>query len=176
MLGLRKGEMFRLTWVDVDLDTGEITVDRQFQRVGTELLHRETKTAASDATLLLPDICAGAVGRRRVAQIAARDAAGPAWQPSDLIFITRYGRPVEPRNFNRFWDRRGDTAGVRRITVRDARRTWPRSWPTWTPTPGWRCRSSATRSSPSRWRSTRCPRRPPVTRSSGSATRSAGDS
>ncbi len=57
------------------------------------------------------------------AQTAARDAAGPAWQPSDLIFTTRYGRPVEPRNFNRFWDRRCDTAGVRRITVRDARRT-----------------------------------------------------
>jgi integrase len=49
---------------------------------------------------------------------AARDAAGPAWQSSDLIFITRYGRPVEPRNFNRFWDRRCDAAGVRRITVR----------------------------------------------------------
>ena len=64
-----------------------------------------------------------ALDRRRAAQNAARDAAGPAWQPSDLIFTTRYGRPIEPRNFNRFWDRRCDAAGVRRITVRDARRT-----------------------------------------------------
>ncbi|RAO29563.1 ICEBs1 integrase [Micromonospora saelicesensis] len=123
VLGLRKGEMLGLTWADVDLDAGELTIDRQLQRVGAELLHRETKTAASDATLPLPDICAVALSRRRVAQTTARDAAGPAWQPSDLIFTTRYGRPVEPRNFNRFWDRRCDAAGVRRITVRDARRT-----------------------------------------------------
>ncbi|MDG4800744.1 hypothetical protein [Micromonospora sp. WMMD980] len=45
--------------------------------------------------------------------------AGPAWQPSELVFTTRYGRSVEPRNFNRFWDRRCDAVGVRRITVRD---------------------------------------------------------
>ncbi|KAB1110780.1 tyrosine-type recombinase/integrase [Micromonospora aurantiaca] len=64
-----------------------------------------------------------ALDRRRAAQTAARDTAGPAWQLSELIFTTRYGRPVEPRNFNRFWDRRCDAAGVRRITVRDARRT-----------------------------------------------------
>ncbi|MGC4790244.1 tyrosine-type recombinase/integrase [Micromonospora sp. DT178] len=64
-----------------------------------------------------------ALDRRRAAQTTAQDAAGPAWHPSDLIFTTRYGRPVEPRNFNRFWDRRCNAAGVRRITVRDARRT-----------------------------------------------------
>ncbi|PPA60127.1 hypothetical protein BAW75_12745 [Micromonospora chalcea] len=100
-----------------------MTIDRQLQRVGAELLHRETKTAASDATRPLPGICTVALGGRCAAQPTARDAAGPAWQPSDLIFTTRYGRPVEPRNFNRFWEQRCDAAGVRRITVRDARRT-----------------------------------------------------
>ncbi|MGC4790243.1 hypothetical protein ACLQ22_20715 [Micromonospora sp. DT178] len=48
VLGLRKGEMLGLIWADVDLDAGELTIDRQLQRVGAELLHRETKTAASD--------------------------------------------------------------------------------------------------------------------------------
>jgi integrase len=31
--------------------------------------------------------------------------------------------PIEPRNFNRYWDRRCLAAGVPRLTVRDARRT-----------------------------------------------------
>jgi integrase len=31
--------------------------------------------------------------------------------------------PVEPRNFNRFWDRQVAGCGIRRITVHDARRT-----------------------------------------------------
>jgi integrase len=50
-----------------------------------------------------------------------RNAA--AWHDTGLVFTTRYGTPIEPRNFNRFWDRRCEAAGVRRITVRDARRT-----------------------------------------------------
>ena len=73
--------------------------------------------------LPLPDICVVALGEHQARQKAAREAVGEAWQESPLIFTARYGTPLEPRNFNRFWDRRCDAAGVRRITVHDARRT-----------------------------------------------------
>ncbi|GAB3174140.1 phage integrase family protein [Micromonospora palomenae] len=36
---------------------------------------------------------------------------------------TRYGTPIEPRNFQRSWQTRCEKAGVRPITVHDARRT-----------------------------------------------------
>jgi integrase len=36
---------------------------------------------------------------------------------------TRYGSPVDPRNFAREFETRCKAAGVRRITVHDARRT-----------------------------------------------------
>ena len=39
------------------------------------------------------------------------------------MFTTRYGTPVEPRNFNRSWDARCTKAGVRKITVHDGRRS-----------------------------------------------------
>jgi integrase len=48
---MRKGEVLGLTWDDVDLDSAELTIGRQLQRVRGQLLHRETKTHASDATL-----------------------------------------------------------------------------------------------------------------------------
>jgi integrase len=48
----------------------------------------------------------------------------PTWRVRRaLAFTTRYGTPIEPRNFNRFWDSRCGAAGVRRIAVHDARRT-----------------------------------------------------
>ena len=50
-------------------------------------------------------------------------AEGPVCQGTGRVFTTRFGSPIEPRNFNRYWDRCCDAAGVRRITVRDARRT-----------------------------------------------------
>jgi hypothetical protein len=35
------------------------------------------------------------------------------------VFTTRYGTPIEPRNFNRAWDARVAAAQVPRITVVD---------------------------------------------------------
>lgn len=123
VLGLRKGEVLGLTGDAVDLAAGELSIGWQLQRVGGQLLHRETKTQTSDATLPLPDICAAALDLRQLARKADRDEAGIAWQGSRLLFTTRYGTPVEPRNFNRSWDARCARAGVRKITVHDARRT-----------------------------------------------------
>jgi integrase len=73
--------------------------------------------------LPLPTICLTALQQRRAAQDRAREAAGPAWTPSDLGFTTQYGDPIEPRNFNRYFAARCTAAGVRQITVHDARRT-----------------------------------------------------
>jgi hypothetical protein len=66
---------------------------------------------------------------------------------------------AQPRNFNRYWDRRCDLAGVRRITIRDARRTCASLLADLDVDPGWPCRSSGTPSSRSPWRSTRWCRR-----------------
>jgi integrase len=54
---------------------------------------------------------------------AAADAVGTLWHDTRMVFTTRYGLPIEPRNFNRSYDARIAKAGVRRIAVHDARRT-----------------------------------------------------
>jgi integrase len=51
MLGLRRDEVLGLEWADVDLDAGEVRISWQLQRIGGQLLHRQTKTEASDAPL-----------------------------------------------------------------------------------------------------------------------------
>src|SRR6266498_2870163 len=58
VLGLRKGEVLGLTWPTIDLDTAEVSLEWQLQRVGTQLIHkRQTKTDGSTDVLPLPDIC-----------------------------------------------------------------------------------------------------------------------
>jgi integrase len=123
VLGLRKGELLGLTWDDIDPEAGELTIGRQLQRVGRELLHRDTKTESSEATLPLPELCVSALRHHRSATADAREEAARFWRGGALVFATRFGSPIEPRNFNRYWDRRCEAAGVRRITVHDARRT-----------------------------------------------------
>jgi integrase len=123
VLGLRKGEVLGTCWDDLDLDAGTLSIGMQLQRVGRRLLHRETKTEESESDLPLPQICTTALNLRRAGQQHDRDEAGPAWQGDKLVFTTRYGTPIEPRNFNRSWDVRCAKAGVRKITVHDGRRS-----------------------------------------------------
>jgi integrase len=127
VLGLRKGEVLGLRWEAVDLEGRELIIDHQVQRVRREVLYRETKTDASDATLPMPEIVATALVIRRDEQDKSRAEARQAWQASpagpDLVFTGRYGTAVDPRTLNRRFAARCDAAGVRRLTVHDARRT-----------------------------------------------------
>jgi hypothetical protein len=62
---LHHGEVLGLEWDNVDLGAAELAVGRQLQRVNRQLLHRETKTEASDAILPLPDVCLNALRHRQ---------------------------------------------------------------------------------------------------------------
>ena len=123
VLGLRKGELLGLTWELVNFDSGQLYVGEQLQRVGRQLLRRETKTESSDAPLPLPDLCITALKLRKQQQDIHHARADGAWVDTGLVFTTRYGTPIEPRNFTRSFDRRITRAEVPRITVHGARRT-----------------------------------------------------
>lgn len=60
---------------------------------------------------------------RKAHQTAARRACGKSWHESDLVFTTRTGRPIEPRNVNRAFEARLAAAGVKVIRVHDTRHT-----------------------------------------------------
>lgn len=127
VLGLRKGEVLGMRWAAVDLDGRELLIDHQVQRVRRELLYRETKTDASDATLPMPEIVAAALVLHRGEQDQSRVELGEAWLAAedcpDLVFTGRHGTAVDPRTLNRRFTARCEAAGVRRLTVHDARRT-----------------------------------------------------
>ena len=124
IMGLRKGEVLGLTWADLDLEEGELVPRNQLQRVGGNLLHKRVKTEESENALPMPELCVAALKVRKARQDADQENAGEAWQDKlGLVFTSRYGAPIEPRNFNRYFDGHMERAGVNRITVHDARRT-----------------------------------------------------
>ena len=88
-----------------------------------QLLRRPTKTERSEAPLALPDLCVTVLKLRRQQQDADRERAGSGWAATGLVSTTRFGTPIEPRNFTRSFDRRIAKAEVRRITVHGIRKS-----------------------------------------------------
>ena len=124
VLGLRRGEVLGPGLeTSFDLDDAELYVGEQLQRVRHQLVRREVKTETSEAPLPLPDLCVSALKIRMKQQDADRDRAGDGWIDTGLVFSTRYGTPIEPRNFNRSFDRCIVAARVPRIAVHGARKT-----------------------------------------------------
>jgi len=60
---------------------------------------RQGLLLARDRLALLP------LKIRKKQQDADRDRAGDGWIDTGLVFTARYGTPIEPRNFNRSFDR-----------------------------------------------------------------------
>lgn len=54
---------------------------------------------------------------------AWRLSAGPAWHDAGLVLSTRYGLPIDPRNFHRKFKERATAAGVPVVPAHSTRRT-----------------------------------------------------
>jgi len=123
VLGLRKGEVLGLAWERIELDNEKLFIEEQLQRTGGRLIRRPVKTDASEAHLPLPHICVAALRLRKAQQDEERKNHPGRWADTGLVFTTRYGTPIEPRNFNRSFDYRIEKAKVRRIKVHGTRKT-----------------------------------------------------
>jgi integrase len=120
---MRRGEVLGLRWQDVDLDASRLRIRQQIGRVSGELRTGPVKTRAGNRDFPIPSQARSALLIRRQQQAADREAFGRAWQDSGLVFTTRSGRPVEPRNLVRSFRRICDDNKVRMIKVHHLRHT-----------------------------------------------------
>ncbi|WNV92031.1 tyrosine-type recombinase/integrase [Umezawaea sp. Da 62-37] len=125
--GLREGEVLGLRWQDVNLAAGVLEVRQQLQRTGGALRQTPLKTRAGRRDLPLVGLTRAALTRQHVRQTSARQAAEEIWQgggdAAELVFTTKSGLPIEPRNFVRSFQRICQQHEVRRIKVHHVRHT-----------------------------------------------------
>lgn len=122
--GLRMGELFGLTWDNVDLEDGQITIQHQLQYLGKPTL-TPPKSSRGRRRIDLPPLAVAALRKHRAQQAKEKLAVGPAWQDEwGLVFTTEIGTPVNPSNFrNRSFYPLLKAAGLPRIRFHDLRHT-----------------------------------------------------
>jgi integrase len=120
-LGLRRGELLALRWSDVDLVDNVVRVAQTLQRINGELTVGPVKTDGSVRHLAMSERVAAVLRGQRDVQAAELEAAGAGWRDHGLVFATRRGTPIEPRNLNRHLDLACERAGVPRIRFHDLR-------------------------------------------------------
>ena len=95
--GLRRKEMLGLTWDDVDLTAGRVTVSRTLQRVkGAGLKIQDTKTVRSRRTVALSPGVVTMLRAHRTRQREQRLLLGPLWKEGEWVFTNPDGGPISP--------------------------------------------------------------------------------
>ncbi len=91
------------------------------QRVDGRLVIVDPKTHRSARPVPLPALAIRALELQRVAQARGRLAAGSLWEDSGLVFTSRVGTPIDPRNVNHHFARIRSTAGLEWLRLHDLR-------------------------------------------------------
>jgi len=113
--GLRRDEALALTWADLDLVAGAMRVTGTLSRVGGELVVTAPKTAKSRRTVPLPSPVVASLRAHHVRQATERLRAGSEWAERNLVFGSRVGTPLDPRNALRALTAAANRAGLEHV-------------------------------------------------------------
>jgi integrase len=132
--GIRRGEILALRWRDRDLKAGMLHIRQTLVRVRnhdtphgdrkTQLLFQEPETDHSRRTIPIPEDVIEALKHHKAQQTQEKLLLGQAYEHSGLVFCQPNGRPLDPRNFTRYFERPLQQAQLPHIRFHDGRHTF----------------------------------------------------
>jgi len=122
--GLRRGEVFGLTWDAVDLEARVVKVQRSMIRARDgEPVWGPTKTQRSQRVVTLPEFVAAELAEHRRRQDLYRQLLGPKYRDYGLVVCLEDGRAWDTSNFEHSFRRLMDRLGFKGVRFHDLRHT-----------------------------------------------------
>jgi integrase len=118
-------ETLGLRWSDIDFDSHQLRVSQSPQRATGRLRLLPPKTKSSIRAITLPERLIAALKHHKIRQMEERLAAGPEWKGNqhDLVFTSKIGTPLEPRNVVRHFKLMLAKAGLQDAKFHSLRHT-----------------------------------------------------
>jgi integrase len=118
LLGFRLGEAIGLRWQDYDPAARTFSVEQQIVRrdrhadTPQRLEVDDPKNDTSARLVAVPAVICDLLDTYKVQQMALRIRRADTWQDNDLIFCSRDGRPLWPRDVQEVWRELWSGAGL----------------------------------------------------------------
>lgn len=120
--GARRGELCGLSWGDVDLESGVVTIRRSLSQTKARVVLKGTKSGKSRA-LPLSRHAVEALRRQRATQAADRLRAGSAYLDEGALFTDELGRRLTPKAATNAFARVAGKAKISTTRLHDLRHT-----------------------------------------------------
>lgn len=123
--GMRRSEVLGLSWSDVDLERGSLSITHTVVR-GPEgvVRRRDTKTRTSRRHVSLDATTVAKLRDHRKRQLEERIAWGEGYQEHNLVFCREDGSLLNPTWTSRRFETLRKAAGCPRLRLHDLRHTW----------------------------------------------------
>lgn len=101
--GLRRGELLGIKRTDLNIESRELSIQRQVSRVrkvdrsGSSLEYKNVKSETSNRTIILPLCAVAELQAHLVRQDEEKKLAGPAYKDEGLVFCRALGQKLDTR-------------------------------------------------------------------------------
>jgi integrase len=122
--GMRRGEALGLSWEDLDLEAGRLSVKKTLIMNGYATMLSTPKTKKGRRLIVLDQATISALKKLRAQQMKVHLRRGLSWQESQPVFVTEADYPYHPERVSKLFAQAAKKAGLPRIRLHDLRHTY----------------------------------------------------
>ena len=124
MTGCRRGEALGLSWRDVDIEGGRVTIRRALVPLNGKVIETEPKTKRGRRLIALDAETVAVLREQAALQLSEQQRLGDSWIDSGQVFTKKDGSPLHPERISAMFRRLVRAAALPHIPLHGLRHTY----------------------------------------------------